>query len=522
MAGLELDLEFPKAFSSDTFLFGVANCPYLCEGGYNTPDGPKNSFGVLEASGAWEPSGDATRFWSDPDAHIELAQSLGLNAFRMGIEWARVQPSASLTPHPESPPEWDSDALDHYADIVASVIAHGMQPTVTLQHFTHPAWLGGHDLWLSDEGPDRLVDYQLRVVEEINDRLVARGSEVLRYLIVYNEASNLPQLYHLYQWFQEDQGLEHLLPCYDRILSRYIRIYDGLHDLFVARGWGTPDVGFSVNLMGTYEYDRLMYDVVRLREAGVPREGAATALAESRAAYRSRIDALAKSKLTDPQYAAYDGIAAMTPDLFPVGEMRQTLDALYASPRVQKLDYLSTSIYDPFIFAKMALVGDAGVDGSNGGGWDTMTIDPEIFGTFIDAMADGAVTTPFYLGENSCANSQPIGGQASQRLDGWTRERYLKEHLMVVVRAVKSGIPIRGYFYWSLVDDYEWIGGYSSRLGLYNYDYLEGRILETDGLGEPSGEIYAHLSATLRGGNKDDIREAFTNAYRRPAGGLTD
>ena len=87
---LELNLDFAKHFTPDNFFFGVANCPYLAEGGYNYPDGPKNSYGLMELSGRIEKSGEAVRFWTNYAEHIKLAASLGLNAFRMGVEWARA------------------------------------------------------------------------------------------------------------------------------------------------------------------------------------------------------------------------------------------------------------------------------------------------------------------------------------------------------------------------------------------------------------------------------------------------
>ena len=84
---------------------------------------------------------------------------------------------------------------------------------------------------------------------------------------------------------------------------------------------------------------------------------------------------------------------------------------------------------------------------------------------------------------------------------------------MEMIRCMKEGVPIKGYLYWSLVDDFEWQAGYPPRLGLYNYDYISHRILDTDGFGEPAGRIYAHLIAALRSGEKSHIQKAFTFKY---------
>jgi len=118
------------------------------------------------------------------------------------------------------------------------------------------------------------------------------------------------------------------------------------------------------------------------------------------------------------------------------------------------------------------------------------------------------------MGENGCANLQPIGEAPIPRKDGWTRERYLKTYLMEMIRCMKEGVPIKGYLYWSLVDDFEWHDGFTPRFGLYNYDYLQHCILPTDGFGEPSGQIYAHLIAALRSGDKDHIAKAFTLKFK--------
>jgi beta-glucosidase/6-phospho-beta-glucosidase/beta-galactosidase len=112
------------------------------------------------------------------------------------------------------------------------------------------------------------------------------------------------------------------------------------------------------------------------------------------------------------------------------------------------------------------------------------------------------------MGENSCGNFQTIGEAAIPRPDGWTRERYLKTYLMEMIRCMKEGVPVEGYLYWTLVDDVQ-----PARLGLYNYDFAEHRILDTDCYGRPSGRIYGHLVSALRSGDKTRISDAFVKEY---------
>jgi beta-glucosidase/6-phospho-beta-glucosidase/beta-galactosidase len=497
---LELNLDFDERFALDRFFFGVAYAPY-CEGGLNTPDGPKNSDWARERSGQRKSAGEGIRFWTDYAKHIELAASLGLNAFRMGIEWARCQPSAST--EPTDPPPWDEAALDHYANMVETVIDHGMQPIVTLHHFTHPLWLG-LDIWLDDRGPDLLVEAQIHIIDEINTRLMARGGKRMAHFLVYNEPNLIPLIYHSIGWYRiERQGPDYMLPAYDTMLSHYVEAYDGIHDLFEARGWGTPTVGFTIASQCAYEYDKQLDDLLRLRSWGVPREDVGATIAECRSARRPRIDDLARSQLTDEQYERYLAMIETTARMLPAEGFTKTLDALYASPRARKLDYLSLNVYEPFGGPRR------GPDDTDRRiKWERYMMDGEIYRTFILATNDRNTDLPVYMGENSLANLQPVGEPAQPRPDGWTRERYLKTYLMEMIRCMKEGVPIEGYLYWTLVDDV-----HPPRLGLYNYDFTNHEILETDGFGQPSGRIYAHLIAALRSGDKARIAESFVQAY---------
>jgi beta-glucosidase len=499
---LELNLDFERNFDPDRFFFGVAYAPYCEGGGLNASDGPKNSDWFRGAKRDPSEPYEGIRFWTEYARHIELAASLGLNAFRMGIEWARCQPSTST--EPTDPPPWDGVALDRYADMVEMVIDHGMQPIITLHHFTHPLWLG-LDIWLDDHGPDLLVEGQVRIVAAINERLTARGKEPAAHFLVYNEPNLIPLFYHSIGWYPvERAGPEYLAPAFDTMLAHYVQAYDGIHDLFEERGWGTPHVGYTIASLCAYEYDRQLDDLLRLRSRGVPRERVADEIARRRQTWRDRIDDLARSQLTDEQFDRYLAMIETTADTLRPERFSKTLDALYASPRADKLDYLSLNVYEPFGGPRRDPT-----DTDRRVPWERYMMDGEVYRTFIHAKNDGNEgLLPVYMGENSSANLQPREGPAELRPDGWTRERYLKTYLMEMVRCMKEGVPIGGYLYWTLVDDV-----FPPRLGLYNYDFVEHRILDTDGFGRPSGRIYAHLIAALRSGDKATIRDAFVRTF---------
>ncbi len=75
------------------FLFGVATAGFQVEGGFNGPGEPANNWRSWERAGRVEASGNAVDFWNDPDASLDRAAALGCTSFRMGVEWARVEPA---------------------------------------------------------------------------------------------------------------------------------------------------------------------------------------------------------------------------------------------------------------------------------------------------------------------------------------------------------------------------------------------------------------------------------------------
>lgn len=504
---LYLDLNFAESFAPGNFFFGVANAPYLCEGGYNTPDGPKNSYGYFEAQGKVPPSGETTRYWQEYGQHISLASGMGLTAFRMGVEWARVQPSTQLSAGPA--PDWDLEAVGHYVDMLGTIQRQGMEPIVTLHHFTHPAWLG-ETLWLRDDAADLVVQYELRLAEELNTRLVERGDAPLSHLITFNELNLIPPkcltgtMRHA---TNVGAALGSYAAVFDNALSAHVRIYDGLKDLYRLRGWQEPLIGFGTATQAPYELDKMLLDLVRAPAARIGRKDVPAFLDERRAQWGARISGLAKRQLTDEQFAAYRSEATAVRSRVDPAEMVKTLDALYASSTPSKIDYISANVYEPFRTARA--LGDA----SRSPQWWEFGADGDIYRTMIRAYNDGNVDLPVFMGENSIAYEQASDGEARDRPDGWTRERYLKTYFMEMVRCMAEGVPIRGYLYWSLVDDFEWDAGFTPRLGLYNYDYTTHEIGQTDGRGEPAGDIFVHLIDALRSGSKARVQEAFVKSY---------
>lgn len=153
-------MSIPSRRFPDGFLWGAATAAYQVEGGNVGSDVwllehlPNTVFR--------EPSGDACDFYHRYPDDVATVAALGLNAFRFGVEWARVEPERGLV---------SMAALDHYSRLVDCCLEHGLTPVVTLHHFTSPHWLVSAGGWRSAETPALFAEYASRVLRRLGDRV---------------------------------------------------------------------------------------------------------------------------------------------------------------------------------------------------------------------------------------------------------------------------------------------------------------------------------------------------------------
>ena len=496
------------------FLFGVANSAFQAEGGFNRGDGPRNNFAEWERIGKVEPSGDSVRFWDNYEDHIKLAASLGLNAFRMGFSWSRVQPTISEWQGP--PPSWDEKALDRYAKIVEMIINTGMEPIITLHHFTHPAWLP-KDFWLNDDMVHLFVDYTVRAVGEINLRLIRAGKKPINFIITFNEPNILPlNSYMIGELPHGKRGFAAAKKAWDNLLYTHILVYDALYDIYEREGWGRPFVGFNTFCFSIYEFDKICYDLIRAPSLGVGKAELKEYFHARRADFNQRFMQMAAHRWGQYSnqtlyYRNYRGVCSW---LFEPGLFKRTVEALYASPRKKKLDYLALDIYDPFVAGGFYFRFPTPQRLKNfepifRPPWWEWYHDPFLFGEMIKVHNHRNDTSlPIYVMENGIGYRQKKFGMASPRRDGLTKDKYLRWSIGETMKALRESVPVKGYIYWTLVDNYEW-GSYEVRLGLHDYDHIAGKIKDTDGLGLPAGKVYAEIVNALRKGENERIRKVF-------------
>ncbi|MGI9146758.1 MAG: glycoside hydrolase family 1 protein [Chloroflexota bacterium] len=150
----------------DGFLWGAATSAHQTEGqNRNTDWWASEQAGLVPYR-----SGDACESWERWPEDLQIAQHLGLNAYRLSVEWARIEPEPGV---------FDQVALDHYRQILEAVRAARLEPIVTLHHFTNPVWLSAAGGWRRPEVVPRFATY--------TDRVSRRLGDLVRWWVTINE-----------------------------------------------------------------------------------------------------------------------------------------------------------------------------------------------------------------------------------------------------------------------------------------------------------------------------------------------
>ncbi len=471
------------------FLWGVANAAFQVEGGYNGPGQPENNWAAWERSGKVEPAGAAVGFWDDFRRHLDLAVGMGLNAFRLSVDWTRLQPQRGGG--------LDPDALARYVDMVVACRARGLEPIVTLFHFTHPAWLG-RDPWLDGSGPPAFEAFVSAVIPGLCRAMDERGSAPPRWWITVNEPNIFA--FATYAFAAMPSGARpspsRFRRALDQLLTAHVLAYRGVHRAYQDAGWPGPNVTYNTYCMTAYSLDRALMDLGQARAIG-HRGGRARSFLDDR---RQAFDADLRG-LRGPAAAGSDRLLERLLLPAPLDGLPSYVDALasgdgpghdytaldyYVGPLAH---YLGVPFTGPWRRRRVPFVREL---------WET-NIRPEGLRMFV--MANSHPAMPVMVVENGMA-TWARGSARRDRPDGWTRPAYIRAHVAELLEAARRGANVAGYLHWTLVDNYEW-GSYAPRFGLHGVDRSgeEPRILETDASGRDAAGTYREIVEVLRSGD---------------------
>ena len=395
------------------FLIGAATAPHQVEGNNTTSD-----CWVMEHlphSDYTEPSGDACDHYNRYAEDIGLLAASGCNAYRFGIEWARVEPTEG---------RFDMAAIEHYRKVLACCEENGITPVVTLHHFSSPSWLITKGGWGKEYVISAFTRYASKVMEELGEKLP--------YICTINEANMGFQL--------------------QKIAADMMKAGQKEGDVQVGTN---TQLDMKAILLGMLEQGRKF----KCSPFGVnnylkPRKLEQEAIVMK--AHRAAVDAV---KAVRPDTKV--GLTLSLFDYQPAEGGQAGADKLWQEdfgwyvPYIKGDDFLGVQNYSrKIVDAKGAREPAAGAPVTQMGYEDY----PASIGNVLRRVARD-FKGELIVTENGIATS-----------DDERRCEFIREAVAAVESARKSGIPVHGYLHWSLLDNFEWQAGFGKTFGLIAVD----------------------------------------------------
>ena len=434
-------------FPSD-FLWGAATSAYQVEGGNVGSD-----LWEWEKRRGWERSGRAANSYELWEEDVRLLGELGLNAYRFSVEWGRLFPS---------PGRHDPAVLDHYRRLAGRLLERGLTPLVTLHHFTHPRWLlEARPLLWADPGT---IDPYLEFVDLVS------GALPVRHWIPFNEPNVVLGQGFLTGYFPP--GRRWALKPARAFLGGPLRNMAEAHRLAYAllkRKDPRAQVGVAQNIAC----------VQPLRPGRDERAASAWdeffhwSFLDAAALGRFDADLDGTKETVLGEGGALDFIGVNYYTRVFVREFPFGLAPLRALPLYS--EWALSRVTRPFYVALGGLKGSLDRDEMG------HEIYPEGLASVL-RHAHRRYGLPLMITENGAADAS-----------GALRELYLLSHLAHLHAALEEGLPVKGYFHWSLIDNYEW-GSYAPRFGLYRVRFDDGCRREATS----AARLYADLVRSQR------------------------
>ena len=409
-------MTFPKEF-----LIGAATAAHQVEG--NNIHSDYWAQELLPHSSFTEPSGTACAHYNRYEEDIRLLAKAGLNAYRFSIEWARIEPEEG---------QFDEQEIEHYRGVIRCCRANGVEPIVTLLHFTSPVWLIRKGGWEAES----TVGYFRRYAAHVTEKL---GAE-LSYICTINEANMGLQLAAISKRFE-------------------LMAKQAAANASAKKAEGTVQVGMNFQKM----MENLKYAAMENAQAfGTPQPQifVSSRTPEGDAlVFRAHQAAKAAIKEICPQIKV--GVTLSMHDLqaLPGGE-KFAADAwaeefTHYLPYIEGDDFLGVQNYTRTLYGPQGQL-----PAPEGAELTQMDYEfyPEALEHVIrrvheDFKGDLIVT------ENGIATA-----------DDARRVEFIHRALAGVERCIEDGIPVRGYCHWSLMDNFEWQKGYAMMFGLIAVD----------------------------------------------------
>lgn len=437
----------PDAFAAavpEGFLLGTATAAHQIEGGLEDnwsvwergayPDGRPHIEGG-------EVSGLACDSWHKWPRDLEMQRSLGANAYRMSIDWSRLEPTEGT---------WDEEAAAQYRAQLAALREAGLRPFVTLYHFTLPVWLYDRGGWESPNAVDAFAWFVRQAGAEFGDLVDDWGT------------INEPNVVAFQGWIDGTtppgvQDSVRATQVYATLVEAHAAAYRALEETDLVDADGD----------GRATYTGLVHHVRVFQPA-------TSSMLDETIATLSDVywnDAPIEAVRTGRIHMSIPGTVTVDREVAGLKDAMDWLGINYYTG-----DHVRADLGVPALSVQY-VPDDAE---KNGLGWEVRAR------WFEDLLRRfGAFGWPIYVTENGYA-----GTDDTRRID------FLHGHLQALADAATAGVDVRGYFYWSLMDNFEWAEGTrpDSRFGLFAVDFQDPERTRT---ARPSADAFREVARAL-------------------------
>ena len=418
------------------FVWGVATSAFQIEGAASADGkGPSiwDDFCRLPGAIADASNGDiACDHYQRWAADLDLIAGLGVDAYRFSVSWPRVRPGGSGA--------WNEAGLDFYDRLVDGLLARGIKPYLTLNHWDLPAELQAGGGWADRNTVHRFVEYAQGMARRLGDRVVSITS--------HNEPWVVAMLGHDSGIFAP--GIKNRATAMQ--VSHHLLLSHGLAlQALRAQGCRSP-LGIVLNLAPQHP---------------------ATGAAADRASARLEDGKLLRWYL-DPLFNGHYPADVLA----HLGADAPRIEAGDLQAIKTPMDFLGINYY-----SRSVVSASGPWDVQQGGlaitdmGWEVY---PEGLTELLLRLHRDYPVPPLYVTENGGAfKDQWVAG----RVHDAGRTDYIKRHIAAVADAMRQGVPMAGYMVWSLLDNFEWASGYEKRFGIVHVDYAtQARTLKDSAL----------------------------------------
>ncbi len=429
----------------DNFAWGVATASYQIEGA-NRTDGRGECIWDRYCSVPGNIlNGDDAKVACDHyhlyKKDVAIMKEMGMKAYRFSISWPRILPKGTG--------EVNAKGVQFYSDLVDELLSAGIEPYVTLYHWDLPQAMQDIGGWANEEMPQHFLAYSNVVFDALGDRV--------KHWITLNEP-------YCAAFLGNAEG-RHAPGIRDFSTALRVAYHEYVgHGLVVKsfRECGRKgEIGIALNLMGRLPYSSSDEDIQAAKIAD---------------GYINRwfLDPLIKGSFPQDMIAHYEAQGVVMPPF----------KAEHLQLMQQKLDFIALNYYNDFYVKKDATKWPLGFRIENPKNCPLTDRDWPITETgFCDMllrMKNEYGIENIYISENGASYLDNV--DLHHEVKDTLREDFLHRHLLSMHQAIAMGVNVKGYFVWSLCDNFEWSFGYSSRFGIVYVDFnTQERIIKQSG-----------------------------------------